>query len=291
MQSDVHDQRAVPGNRRMRHGPGQTEGLRVCVLPRRRRAARAPSASRAAWAGPPAPACLARRRPASRAVSWSPTAPRPSTAAEGRTTRASVVPSRSSSSRFASPSRWHRRRGVRRCREAGQVFSRCCSRCDARGRDDPTSPACQTRVLEKIRAELSRLNDKSDEMNERLNETNERLDETNKRQTPRRCQCSHRVGPGWPAPRHARRLHPAPHRSRPASRRRRDGARVGERGDVRRVHRAAPAERSPLPRPGASLSAASPVEPDRRTRSLHSRASHLDTIDNPRVSALASKLL
>jgi uncharacterized coiled-coil DUF342 family protein len=36
-------------------------------------------------------------------------------------------------------------------------------------------------VLEKIQAELSRLNDKSDEMNERLNETNERLDETNKR--------------------------------------------------------------------------------------------------------------
>ncbi len=40
-------------------------------------------------------------------------------------------------------------------------------------------PTMQLRVLEKIQAELSRLNDKSDETNERLDETNKRLDATN----------------------------------------------------------------------------------------------------------------
>jgi chromosome segregation ATPase len=39
----------------------------------------------------------------------------------------------------------------------------------------------QLRVLERIQAELVRLNDKSDETNRRLDETNKRLDETNKR--------------------------------------------------------------------------------------------------------------
>ena len=42
-------------------------------------------------------------------------------------------------------------------------------------------PTLQLRVLEKIQAELSRLNDKSDETNKRLDETNKRLDETNER--------------------------------------------------------------------------------------------------------------
>lgn len=37
-------------------------------------------------------------------------------------------------------------------------------------------PTLQLRVLEKIQAELSRLNEKSDETNKRLDETNERLE-------------------------------------------------------------------------------------------------------------------
>lgn len=42
-------------------------------------------------------------------------------------------------------------------------------------------PTLQLRVLEKIQAELSRLNEKSDETNKRLDETNKRLDATNER--------------------------------------------------------------------------------------------------------------
>lgn len=38
-------------------------------------------------------------------------------------------------------------------------------------------PTLQLRVLEKIQAELSRLNEKSDEINKRLDETNERMHE------------------------------------------------------------------------------------------------------------------
>ncbi len=46
---------------------------------------------------------------------------------------------------------------------------------------DDDIPTLQLRVLERIQAELVRLNEKSDETNKRLDETNKRLDETNER--------------------------------------------------------------------------------------------------------------
>ena len=48
-------------------------------------------------------------------------------------------------------------------------------------RTETDIPTLQLRVLEKIQAELRRLNEKSNEANKRLDETNKRLDATNER--------------------------------------------------------------------------------------------------------------